>query len=187
MKLLQRAATLCVFSVMSAAAVAIPTDYTFDIAFTSGGPAAPVPVFVTLDGVTGIGIELFRPDINNLLSFDFTLFNKVFEMTDDTSFPSLPLVQLEDGALTGLGFMGRKSELGGRISSTVAIDFTDQVNSVLYGVVSPGQANFAFGAVASETWRSLTPPVPVPGTLALFSLGLASLGMRRRKAAPNTP
>ena len=55
MKLHGKIAALSVLLMMSAAAEAMPTDFTFDLNITGGGPAK-IPVYVTLDGVTGSGI-----------------------------------------------------------------------------------------------------------------------------------
>ncbi len=184
MKLLDNIAVVFVFSVMSAAAAAMPSDYTFDVYFTSGGQPGPIPVYVTLDGVTGNNIEVFRPNLNNLLNFEFTFSGDTFEMTDNPTFPSLPLIKLEDGSLTGIQFMGRQSALGGRITTNGNIELTDQLNSIAYVIVSPGRVSFAFGEVAPETWRRIAAPVPAPATLALTALALTALSVRRRKKVP---
>jgi hypothetical protein len=185
MKLLNSIAVFFVFLTMSAATVALPTDYTFDVNFTSGGPSAPVPVYVTLEGVTGNDIEIFRPNLNNILKFEFTFSSDTFEMTDNPTFPSLPLIQLEDGSLTGIQFMGRQSALGGRITTNGNIELTDQLNSIAYVIVSPGRVSFAFGEVAPETWRRIAAPVPAPATFALVALALTALSVRRRKKVAN--
>ena len=70
---------------MSGMAAAAPVDYTFNVYFDGGGPAGAVPVNVSLDGVTGTGIETFTPGLGNLLAFDFDQV-RTFGITNDEAF-----------------------------------------------------------------------------------------------------
>ena len=180
MKTLIKAAAFCALGMTSTLAVAIPTDYTFNVSLGAiGGPSRSAPAFVTLDGVTGSGIETFTANTGNLLKFDFIFSGYAFSITDEDNYPSLPSVRLQDGLLTGVEYTGGTGPfLGGRINPRARITLTEQTNSVFFWNGSP-QGTIRFGQVAPQSWRSIPSPVPSPATLALFALGLAGLGIHR--------
>lgn len=163
---------------MSGMAAAAPVDYTFNVYFDGGGPAGAVPVNVTLDGVTGTGIETFTPSLGNLLAFDFDQV-RTFGITNDEAFPTAPLIALADGALTDINYKGRESVLGGRITYSAFIELSGQANSTTYGRVGPGIFDLTRGEVAPETWRRVT-SIPEP-TSALFLCSTGALACLRRR------
>jgi hypothetical protein len=175
MKLLRMATLFCVLAVMSKVAVAVPMDYTFDVNFTSG-PLSGVTetVFVTIDGVTGAGLEIFRPDSASkpILAFDFMFGGVAYSMTDDFGYPSFPQLRTDAGSLTSVYY-----------DSSDATAFIGLLAGGVGSVVwEDSDLDVSIGAVLNDTWASATDTdVPTPATLALFGLGLISLAIHRRE------
>jgi hypothetical protein len=176
MKLLRKVTAVCVLAFMSKVAVAMPMDYTFEVNFI-GGPLSGVTetVFVTIDGVTGAGIEDFFPTslTRPMLSFDFMFGGVAFAMTDEVDYPSFPLLRLTAGILTGVDYTAQVSEGGGSLDLS---GFENRVN------FSPAGNDTSAGLVDTRSWAEAPGgDVPTPATLALFGLGLISLAIHRRK------
>ena len=180
MRLVRNILAVCVITLMSQVAVAIPMKYTFDVQFTDGPWAATeATVAVTLAGVLGTGFEGFNPDgalDGTLLAFDFTFGGVVFSMTDDEDFGEYPQIGLFDGGLDFIDFL----------SSEVLFPFAsiclrcESENTVVF---ASGEESVSEGIVLEQTWSRTDVSVPAPGTLFLFGVALAGLGLQRSKRA----
>ena len=168
-------AVVCVLALMSKAAVAMPMDYTFDVIFDTGPVAGQTEsVFVTLDGVTGVGVETFTP-LTGMLAFSFSFGGFDFDIFDDRDYPVSPAVVLRDAALDAVDYFTDSSVVpSARIQARVGFS-----NDVAFDVFPQGVST---GDVAFNSWREVeSEEVPAPGTIALFALGLMGLGLQRRK------
>ena len=182
MRLVRNILAVCVITLMSqvAVAISIPVNYTFDVQFTDGPWAATeATVAVTLAGVLGTGFEGFNPDGDlggTLLAFDFTFGGGVFSLTDDEDFGEYPQIGLFDGGLDFIDFL----------SSEVLFPFAsiclrcESENTVVF---ASGEESVSEGIVLEQTWSRTDVSVPAPGTLFLFGVALAGLGLQRSKRA----
>jgi hypothetical protein len=178
MKVLKNFAAACVLAVLSNMAVALPIEYRFDVDYTTGYLAGiSVPVFVTLEGVSGTGAEVFRERLGNLLGFRHKIGGVTLDLWDvrENRFPP-PTIRLRNGNLVAV----EGSFEFFSFSTTFA--FNSQGNYVgswdRYFDGSTGQVNVA-------SWTGPATAVPAPATHALLALGLAGLGVYRRKRTPN--
>jgi hypothetical protein len=177
MRYLSKIAAACVLALMSKVAVAMPMDYTFDVDFTTlelMGTSAQVAV--TLVDVLGTGLETFRPSDGNLTAFNFVFNGVSFTVNDELEFPLRPEVTLVDGELSGIGY-------GGTVDGAFAgltgegLQGTNPFNDVQF----VGSEKDGRGQIDVDSFARVPATVPAPATLALFGLGLTSLGWSRRK------
>ena len=181
MRLVRNILAVCVITLMSRVAVAIPMNYTFDVQFTDGPLAATqATVAVTLADVLGTGFERFSPDGTlggTLIAFDFMFGGVSFSMIDDAGFDEYPQINLFDGRLEGVDFL---------------TDFDDfpYVEMIFSGLDSENYVEFDIseesvseGIILVQTWSRTDVSVPAPGTLFLFGVALAGLGLQRSKRA----
>ena len=171
-------AVVCVLALLSKAAVAMPMDYTFTVIFDSGPLAGQAEdVFVTLDGVTGVGFEGFDPG-TGLVAFDFNFGGTAFSITDDRNYNIGPIISLFDGALSFIEYLSSDFKAGIFYDRDPVLGF----NQVDYEPAGVFDADTSTGQVLEDTFAKVpNSDVPAPGTIALFALGLIGLGLQRRK------
>ncbi len=144
----------------------------FDIE-VAGGPGVVEPgdqITVDYDEseITGTGDEtLSLPHF----SLDLILFGQSFDETNDIDYPGFPELSFFDGNIVYIDFIIAEFILPGGGTNTTEI-------------INPDVVAIAGDEVVNGVWQVYnTGPtaVPLPGTMALLGLGLASIGAIRRK------
>ena len=85
---------------------AASSDFRFSITWSDSTTST---VFLTLEGYTGTGLEIFSPDDSSLTLSDLQVeaYGRSFENTGDIDYPAKPVIQLLDGELSALDFHTR--------------------------------------------------------------------------------
>ncbi|MCB1689952.1 MAG: hypothetical protein KDI33_15755 [Halioglobus sp.] len=172
----------CVFTVGACTVKASPMNYTFDIDWYSGTLAGTSsPVALTIDGYTGVGIEVFQP-FSGLMAFSIVIEGVEFSITDDHQYPNSPTLAFEDGVLFFVN-AGLQTPPGTdkQFSVTYHPDYFDYAS---YGIFKP-DGELAEGSVNVASFGPQR-TVPATATLPLLGMGLAAIGYSRRKRKPHS-
>lgn len=176
------ASTLLTFSILlhPTTSWAATTDYTFEIDWVIGSLAGTSStVFVTLDGVTGVGVEDFSPYVDvggewipaGVLEFQTTIggytFNREF-----VGLESFPQVRLTDNNLTSV-----KYSTPGDTDILLSLrDFNTSTSglvwNVLFDVTAGEDQNLGF--YDFNSWTNVS-SVPLPAAAWLFLAALSGL------------
>lgn len=166
MRNLYRFLLVIALSTTASTAQAIPLDFSFKVDWDAGfllGSSSTV--FVTLEGYTGTGLEVFRPGGEGLLAMSTTVDGMFFSELDDLDYPILPQIQLVDGGLIGSAF-----------HTAVPYELVINTGGASYSTPTSGLAQ---GDIDTASFR-LVESIPLPATLPLITLGIACLVYRRQ-------
>jgi hypothetical protein len=96
-------------------------------------------------------------------------------MADDADFGEYPEIGLLDGGLDFIDFLsGEEFPF-----ASICLRCEDE-NTVVF---ASGEESVSEGIVLEQTWSRTDVSVPAPGTLFLFGVALAGLGLQRSKRA----
>jgi hypothetical protein len=150
--------------------------FSFDVTFDSGMLNGNMYTgFLTTDSAADGTYNPAASFGRTLLSFDITIDGVAFDVMDDPSYNTYPLVGLNSENISSLIASGYVNDGA----------FLIRLNSTSNGVTYDDDLGFQSGGYISDTrceeGCTLAPAVPEPTTLILSSIGLAGLGFTRRR------
>lgn len=167
--------TLLILSVAPASAAVVNFTITLGDIVPAGQGLTPGQ---TIDASVGydeslvalVGEQTLTPLEDSTITIAITFAGFFYDQTDDTDYPSFPVLRFEDGEIRGISYLAEnKSSSAGSIS----IEGTNQLFTYSFN----GESEY-FGSV---TWPADSAAIPEPSTSLLAILTFTAFFFKRRK------